>query len=147
MKLLFYKVLYGRRFAFGRNLSFYRNFYISLEDKGKLKIGKYCFFNNDCSINCLGNVTIGDGCLFGENVKLYDCNHIYKEKTKPIVEQGFNIGEIKIGNNCWIGSNVVILKNVIIGNNVVVGANCTIYKSIPSNTIIKSKEEYIENRY
>jgi acetyltransferase-like isoleucine patch superfamily enzyme len=106
---------------------------------GRLNIGKKVFFNNYCSINCLGEVSIGEGTLFGESVKLYDHNHVYKKESGLLkVEHAqFKIGKITIGKNCWLGSNVTILNNVDIGDNVIIGANCLIVKSIPSNSIVK----------
>lgn len=85
--------------------------------------------------------------MFGENVKLYDHNHRFTDKQINFKDQGFKVGSIKIGDNCWIGSNVTILCNVSIGDNVVIGANCLIYKSIPSNTVVKNKNDLlIEDR-
>ena len=101
-----------------------------------LKIGNNVFFNNFCSINCLSKIEIGNDCLFGEAVKIYDHNHSHKDFTKKINEQGYIFGNVKIGNNCWIGSNVVILKDVEIGDNVIIGAGCVIHKSISSNKIV-----------
>jgi len=114
---------------------------------GHLKIGENCFFNNNCSINCLGEIEIGNDNQFGEVVLLYDHNHEYANKELLISEQGYKIGKIKIGNNCWIGSNVVILKDVEIGDNVVIGAGCIIFKSIPSNSLVINQQNLvIKNR-
>ena len=121
-------------------------FKIYIGHQGKLCIGKNCFFNNYCSLNCLGNIEIGNDNQFGENVFLYDHNHRYADKDKLISEQGYNIGDIKIGSNCWIGSNVVILKDVVIGNNVIIGAGCVIYKSIASGTVVINQQNLIEKR-
>jgi len=137
------KILYGNKIKMGKSLNFRKRFNVLIDKSGKLIIGDYCFFNNDCSINCLGNIKIGDSCLFGENIKMYDHNHIFNDINKSIKEQGYKIGSIVIGKNCWIGSNVTILSNVIIGDNVVIGANCLIYKSIPSNSIIRSQNNFI----
>jgi acetyltransferase-like isoleucine patch superfamily enzyme len=104
------------------------------------------FFNNYCSVNCLGSIEIGAETIFGEGVKMYDHNHLYAYDAGGVLKverQQFDIGSIKIGKNCWIGSNVTILNNVEIGDNVIIGANCLIYKSIPSNSIVKHKEELI----
>ena len=120
------------------------NFHIYIGHNGKLNIGKNNFFNNGCSLNCLGNVQIGDNNQFGENVLMYDHNHQYTDKSKLISEQGYNIGNIKIGNNCWIGSNVVILKNVEIGDNVIIGAGCVVYKSIISGTVVINQQNLVE---
>jgi acetyltransferase-like isoleucine patch superfamily enzyme len=111
---------------------------LTLNFASKLSIGKNNFFNNDCSINCLNDITIGDNNLFGESVKFYDHNHKFREKNLLIQEQGFSVGQIKIGNNCWFGSNCVILNNVTIGDNVVIGANVLVYKSIASNTVVRA---------
>jgi len=137
------KILYGNKIKMGKSLNFRKRFDVLIDKSGKLIIGDYCFFNNDCSINCLGNIRIGDNCLFGENIKMYDHNHIFNDINKNIKDQGYKIELIKIGKNCWIGSNVTILSNVIIGDNVVIGANCLIYKSIPSNSIIRSQNNFI----
>ena len=114
-----------------------RNFLKIQIEGGQLKIGKNTFFNNFCSINCLYKIAIGNDCLFGEAVKIYDHNHRHQNE-QLIRNQGYSFGEILIGNNCWIGSNVVILKGVQIGDNVVVGANVVVYKDIASNMIIKN---------
>lgn len=141
LKILFLKCLYFKKCNIDYSLRFRSNFNIIIEEQGNLKIGRNCFFNHACSISCLGNIRIGENCLFGENVKLYDHNHKYTDRIQLIVNQGFSIGKITIGNNCWIGSNVTILKNVVIGDNVVIGANCLIYHSIPNNTVVKVKQE------
>lgn len=142
MKIIF-KLIYGNKIYWGKHITFRKGFTIEIVEKGKLKIGDNCFFNKNCSINCLGRIEIGSHCLFGENVKIYDHNHVFTNKRMKIVNQGFKIGSIKIGNNCWIGSNVTILKDIIIGNNVVIGANCLIYKSIPDNSIVKNNSQLI----
>lgn len=88
-------------------------------------------------------ISIGDGTIFGENVKVYDHNHCYKNPDVPIKEQGFSSAPINIGNHCWIGSNVVILKGVTIGDNCVIGAGCIVYKDVPSGTIVVNKQDLL----
>ena len=82
-------------------------------------------------------IEIGDGTIFGENVKVYDHNHLYKNTSISIKEQGYSSAPIKIGKHCWIASNVVILKGVTIGDNCVIGAGCVVYKDVPANSILK----------
>lgn len=114
---------------------------------GELIIGNQVFFNNFCSITCFHSITIGNNCQFGEGVKFYDHNHLYNNTDKPINQQGYSKGSIRIGDNCWLGSNVIVLKDVEIGDNVVVGAGCIIHKSIPSNTVVINKQEYLYRPY
>ncbi len=111
---------------------------------GTLTIGNRVFFNNHCSITCYHSILIGDDCQFGESVKFYDHNHEYRARDKRINQQGYSIGTIKIGNNCWFGSDVIILKNVEIGDDVIIGAGCIIHESIPSGSVIINKQELIK---
>lgn len=118
--------------------------HVSVYESGELIIGENVFFNNSCSINCLGKTVIGNNTIFGENVKIYDHNHKHSYANgKLFVERKeFTVGNVEIGANCWIGSNVTILKNVTIGDNVIIGANNLIYKPVPSNVIIKARTEH-----
>lgn len=112
---------------------------VRMRGKGHLKIGKGVFFNSFSSINCMDSIKIGDNSIFGENVKIYDHNHGFRDKSQLIHKQGYTTGKIVIGNNCWIGSNVTILKGVTIGDNSVVGSGCTIFKDIPDNVVVVSE--------
>ena len=114
-----------------------------IDKQGEIVIGSNVFFNNYCSLNAMQHISIGDGTIFGENVKVYDHNHFYKNPDVPINEQGFTSSPINIGKHCWIASNVVILKGVTIGNNSVIGAGCIIYKDVPANTVVVNKQELL----
>jgi acetyltransferase-like isoleucine patch superfamily enzyme len=119
---------------------------IIVEPNAHLTIEKDVFFNNYCSINCQISIRIGFNTIIGEGVKLYDHNHKYNVlPIFKISKDQFMTSAINIGSNCWIGSNVVILKGVTIGDNVIIGANCLIYKSIPENSIVRSKSEVLIN--
>lgn len=138
---LFWKLIYGNRLRMGEKTTFRRNFTIAFEDTGVVTIGAGCFFNHDCSISCRGDVQIGNETLFGENVKIYDHNHRFAE-TGPIKEQGYSVGEIRIGNHCWIGSNVTFLKGAQVGDGCVIGTGCIINGPIPENTIVTTQPQY-----
>ena len=151
-------IIIGKRFSIKSDISNTRitvndnclirdDFNITIGNNGAVTIGQNCFFNNNCSINCLGKIEIGNNNQFGEVVLLYDHNHAYGDKEKLIMEQGYNIGEIKIGSNCWFGSNVVILKGVEIGDNVIIGAGCVIHKSVPGGTIVINNQSLEFTKY
>lgn len=138
-----FKLHYNSTIEIGNEVSFAGTSKLLAIQGGNLRIGKGTFFNENCSLNALSEVEIGENCLFGENVKIYDHNHRFNQKDQFVKDQGYTLGKVTIGNNCWIGSNVVILKGVKIGENVVIGANCTINSDIPKNTIITSKNEQV----
>jgi acetyltransferase-like isoleucine patch superfamily enzyme len=120
------------------------NLLIYVENQSEIIIGENVFFNNNCSVNCMSSIKIGQNTIIGEGVKFYDHNHKFYfdniERLK-ISRNDFNTAPIVVGENCWIGSNVTILKGVTIGDNVIIGANCLLYQSVPSNTVVKNKSE------
>lgn len=138
VKMFVYKMVYGKRFAMPLNATFRSGFHLVIEDVGRVEIGKHCFFNNYCTLASRAGITIGEGTLFGENVKVYDHNHCYRDTTLPIKEQGYTAAPITIGKHCWIASNVVVLKGVTIGDNCVIGAGCIVYKDVESGTVMKA---------
>lgn len=138
-KKVFLKLIYGKQIYFGKKVTFRRRFNVFIENGGKIQIGDNCFFNNDCSLNAQEEIKIGNDTILGENVKIYDHNHVFKNMDKRIIDQGFKKDKVIIGSNCWIGSNVVILKGVTIGDNVVIGAGCTITEDVESNKIVRNQ--------
>ncbi|MFC0344683.1 acyltransferase [Epilithonimonas hispanica] len=143
-KLILFKLIYGDKISFGRNVTFRKQFSLVIDGKNaKVNIGDNVFFNNFCTIAAMENITIGKNTIFGENVKIYDHNHLYKDINIPIKNQGYSTSKIIIGENCWIASNVMILKGVTIGNHVVIGAGNTVYKDVPDNSVLLSKHDQI----
>jgi acetyltransferase-like isoleucine patch superfamily enzyme len=106
-------------------------------DGGKVVVGSNCFFNNGCSLNSMGGISIGCGTLFGENVKLYDHNHMIIDGIPS--HNDFVIKDIIIGANCWIGSNSIILPGVTICDGVTIGAGCIVTKSISESGVYVSE--------
>lgn len=144
IRKIFLKIIYTKKLTIGSKTTWRRNFSILIEKNAHIEIGKNCFFNNDCSLVAMSSIKIGEGTLFGENVKIYDHNHRFNKFSTPIKNQGYSVNPVEIGNHCWIGSNVVILKGSKIGNNCVIGAGCVISSNIKSGMIIKPSFKYQE---
>lgn len=142
--LFLYKIIYGKSFQFGKKVHFRKGFTLIIEGKeAEVSISDGVFFNNYCSVCAMNKIEIGKNTIFGENVKIYDHNHNYKNTSVPIKDQGFSSEPIIIGENCWIGSNVVILKGVKIGDNAVIGAGCIVFKDVESGSVIVNKQSLI----
>ena len=141
IKKIFYKIIYRNSVKFGRNVVFRKGFSLVIEKGASVEIGDGCFFNNYCSINAMNKINIGSNCLFGENVKMYDHNHIFKFKDELIKNQGFKTGEIVIRENCWISSNSIILKGTDIGSNTVIAAGEIIDRKISEGVVVKNNIE------
>ena len=146
LKQFGYRLLYGKRISWGAGTTFRSGFHLMIEGQWQVRIGDHCFFNHDCSINCLDQVEIGTGTICGEGVRIYDHNHRFSDATTPIKEQGYVTSPVQIGSHCWIGSNVVILRRARIGDHCVIGAGCVVNGIVADNTIVSSTQnETISN--
>ncbi len=132
------RLLIGSGNSFGYRLApMLGNGEILLQARGQaavLQIGQSNQFSNNISIVSCGRITIGDRCLIGDQVAIYDCD---AHEVDP-VNRHRSSGEIlpvSIGNNVWLGSRVIILKGVTIGDNSVIGAMSVVTRSIPPNCI------------
>ena len=123
------------RCTFGADNVFERGCFLEIH-QGKLTMGNGNYFNRNIRITCLGTITIGNGCLFGDSVHLYDHNHGIDDPNGPFKSQVYERGEIKIGNNVWIGAKATILKGVIIGDGAVVGAGAVVTKDVVPYAIV-----------
>lgn len=139
IKVLLYRILFGGKFVFPLDSTFRRNFGVYLGKGARIKVGHNVFFNRGCSINCLESVEIGDNCIFGENVKIYDQNHRFADRAEIIRNQGYSISPVKIGAGCWICTNAVILKGVTIGEHCVIGAGCVVSQDVPAYSIVRNQ--------
>lgn len=96
-----------------------------------IKVGEKVFFNFNCVVLDVAQVTVGSRSLFGPNVQIYTATHPlnYKERAsgleyaKPIV----------IGEDVWIGGNAVVCPGVTIGDRSVIGAGSVVTKDIPAD--------------
>lgn len=112
---------------------------IIVDDNAKLSVGSHVYFNEEAMISCKGSIDIGEGCKFGPNVKIFDNSHKFDSING--VSNEHSVGEIIIGEQCWIGSNVVILKGAKIGRNSVIGAGCIVSEEIPEASIVTQGRE------
>lgn len=125
----------------GRNTEFAAYCDHEVHGKGKLIIGDGVYMNRYCMISAHEEVTIGDYCLFGPGVRIFDNNHKFSQENG--VSTDLNTAPIHIGKNCWIASNVIILKGATIGDNTVIGAGCIIHGDIPAGSVVKCKQDLI----
>jgi maltose O-acetyltransferase len=102
--------------------------------EAEIVIGNGNAFNNNVSLICMGKISMGDNCLIGDQVLIYDCDW---HEIDPL-HRNRSVGPIRpvtIGNNVWLGSRVMVLKGVTIGDNSVIAAASVVTKPIPANCL------------
>lgn len=129
----------GSNIYFGKNIQSDGFCRLVVGKGANLTIGQGTYFNSGCVISSLKQIVIGENCLFGPNVVVFDNNHKFDSKNGVSFEHSCE--SITIGNNCWIASNVIILKGTTIGDNCVIGAGCKVSGNIPDGTIVTQSTE------
>lgn len=127
--------LYGRqggRVELGKGISTCRNCSI-VSVGGRIKIGSNVFFSAYCKVVCHDQVIIGDNCIFGPNVSIYDHDHNYD--NTGIIE-GYKTSPITIEKNCWLGTNVTVLRGSHIGEGSIIGTGVIIRGNIPPHSLV-----------
>lgn len=107
-------------------------------DGGTVVFGENVGINRNTIVSCHGKIYIGKGTLIAPNVCIYDHDHKFDYNG---LREGYSVGEVSIGNNCWIGANVTILKNTRIGDGCIIGAGCIVSGEIPAHSLVKSNRE------
>lgn len=121
----------------GKEMVTRRNVTLRAEE-GTLTIGDKCFLNNNVSITCMKEITIGAGCQIANNVVIVDHDHDYRKTLSSFTKE-----KIVIGNHVWIGANCVILKGTQIGDHCVIAAGSVVKGIIPSNSLYYQKKDTI----
>ena len=109
---------------------------VLLEGGGNIVLGKNSHIARRSWLNSAEGttITIGNDTRIASNVTMITSNTKSKQDFSTSKER--SIGDIVIGNNCWIGVNVYIKEGVSIGDNCIIGANSIVTKDIPSNSIV-----------
>jgi acetyltransferase-like isoleucine patch superfamily enzyme len=102
------------------------------DEKGRIKIGKYCLLSAGVRISAATEIIIGDNCMMAQRVYITDAD------WHDIYDRSMFIGKsaaVRIGNNVWIGDSAIVCKGVFIGDNSVIGAGSVVVKDIPPNVM------------
>ena len=101
-----------------------------------LRIGARSSINQHAFIDARGGVQIGEDVMIGPFARLISYNHVFANIQAPMNTQGFDLGEIHIGDDVWIGAGVTILAGVTIGKGSIIAAGAVVTRSFPSHSIL-----------
>lgn len=142
----FTKIILGKgKLYLGRNLVIEPKGYISTSAGGTLQIGDNVFINRNCYIGCRHSIKIGNNCILGPNVSIYDHNH--KFSINQILKNEYSTGEVVIEDGCWICDGAKILKGAYIGKGAVIGAGVVVSGVIEPHSIVKPGFPILEKIY
>lgn len=95
-----------------------------------ITLGERVFFNFNCVVLDVCEVTIGSFTLFGPAVQVYTPMHPFNAEQRRREEFG---KPVEIGSDVWVGGGAIILPGVRIGDRAVIGAGSVVTRDIPEN--------------
>lgn len=122
-----------RRFWLGRR-SVVESYCCVNNAVGDVIIGDYTRIGIHCTV--IGPVCIGSHVNLAQGITVTALNHIFKDSSRRIDEQGVSTKPVVIGDDVWIGANAVILPGVTIGSHCVVAAGAVVTKDVPNHTLV-----------
>lgn len=137
----YFDISSGARITIDENVFINESNNLAIKKDCQLLIGKNTYITR-ATIAGFEKIEIGENCILGEGLKVFDHNHQYTKVPFSVSKTEFSTAAVKIGNNVWTGANCIILKGVTIGDNVILGAGCIIYKDVPANSIITNKQTH-----
>ena len=123
----------GGTFHVGPAVEFRRGFRCELHG-GTVRIGAGTVFTYYVLVQCTGSIEIGERCMFGQSTIVVDGNHRFKDLTKPMLAQGYDLRPIRIGDDATITTKCTIIADV--GERAFVGANSVVTKDVPPYTVV-----------
>jgi acetyltransferase-like isoleucine patch superfamily enzyme len=110
------------------NFAVYSSFHLGVAEGARLYLGSG-FLNTGSLVVCTTEISIGEMCLFGEQVIIRDddCHGIdHRPRRAPIT----------IGDKVWVGMRAMILKGVTIGDGAVVAAGSVVTRDVPTGALV-----------
>lgn len=119
--------------------------------KPEVTIGNGCSFGDYLHLTCINKITIGNGVLTGRWVTITDNSHGTSQEIiegqNPSRRKLYSKGPVVIGDNVWIGDKATILPGVTIGKNSIIAANTVVTKDIPANSLAAGNPAKIINTF
>ena len=119
----------------GDNVRILRNVTLSSSESGKISIGNNTHIGESTIIHSKHEIIVKDYVIIGPQNIIVDSDHIYRDKSTPIIKQGYNTKGILIEDDVWISSHCSVIRGVVIGNGSVIGAGSVVNKDVPSNSV------------
>lgn len=114
----------------------------------KIEIGNHCYAREYLTIIGGGDVKIGDGCLFARNVSIASSNHgMNPESEIYYMDQPLILGNVEIGEGCWLGENVLVLPGKKIGKKCIIGAGAVVSHDIPDYSLAVGNPARVVKKY
>lgn len=100
-----------------------------------IHLGPGAFFNFNCVVLDVVEVTIGAHTQIGPAVQIYAADHPRDAAQR---RDGLEFGRsVRIGNNVWIGGGAIILPGITVGDDAVIAAGSVVTRDVAPGTTVR----------
>jgi acetyltransferase-like isoleucine patch superfamily enzyme len=108
---------------------------VTLFGNGLLHIGNNTMINEECFLDCSGELIIGKNISMGIRTIILTSTH---KIGSPIRCFDAKRKKTIIGDNVWIGANVLVYPGVVINEGCVIAAGEVVRENVASNLLLKN---------
>jgi acetyltransferase-like isoleucine patch superfamily enzyme len=98
---------------------------------GSLVLGQRVFINTGATVVANHRIVVGDDCLIGDLVAIFDTDHHPMEPSRPT-----RFAPVHLGANVWVGRSATILPGVTIGDHAVIASGSIVTGDVPARTLV-----------
>ena len=115
----------------GAGTVFRQGFVCEIGGDGRVVIGPNCEFTSHALLQCSTSIEIGERCIFGQSALIVDGNHRFRDWARHLLDQGYDLRPVHIGDGAIVTSKVSIIGSDI-GAHALIGAHSVVTRSIPA---------------
>jgi acetyltransferase-like isoleucine patch superfamily enzyme len=121
----------GGSFIVGPGVEFRRGFRAELGGPdATISIGAMSVFTYDVIVQCSSAIEIGEHCMFGQASLVVDGNHRFRDLSRPMLDQGFDLRPIRIADHVTTTTKCTIIADI--GTRTFVGAGSIVTRPLPA---------------
>ena len=104
---------------------------------GDLVVGEHSVINAGCVLYTGNGIRIGSQVAVAANCTFAPVNHAFRERGRPIREQGFlpSRGGIVVEDDVWIGANCVLLDGALLRRGCVIAAGSVVRGEVAAYSV------------
>ena len=136
------KISFSSRVQMSGNIRFGRHsvvkpYAILQTSGGSISFGQNCAISSFNHISAgQANIIAGNYVRTGPNVTIVATTRNYRDKSRPVIEQGYSDRGITIGNDVLIGAGAVLVDGCVIGEGAIVGVGSVVTGRVAPYSIV-----------